>query len=76
MNGPEWEEWRPPFAKHVLGRYTPREHDPETGIVDQMYSIQCETCHQSFGPVKCTTGAVREHITRFAIQHTHRNPLT
>jgi hypothetical protein len=73
----EWDEWRPTYAKHVLGKYTKPRRDPETlEPLEQVYVIECEQCAQRWGPLKCTTpGNVRNHIATFAIQHLHRNPL-
>lgn len=74
----QWEEWRPPFANHVLGRYTVRTNDPETGMPnEQTYEIVCEHhgCALRWGPSKCSSGAVRQHIANFAINHLHRDPL-
>jgi hypothetical protein len=71
-----WVEWRPTYATHVLGKYTSPRRDPETmEQLEQVYVIECEKCSQRWGPLKCTTGAVRNHIATFAIAHLHRSPL-
>jgi hypothetical protein len=74
--GEEWQEWRPPYASHVVGKFTRPRVDPETGQREiQTYTLQCETCNTLYGPLKCHTGLIRNHISTFAIQHLHRSPL-
>ena len=70
-----WEQWRPPFASHVVGSYTKRELDPETGQHEsQKWKARCERCGQSYEGW-CDSGQVRRHIARFATQHLHADPL-
>jgi len=70
-----WEPWSPAYAPHVLGRYTVREFDPETGLAEeQQVEATCSRCHATFQR-RCASGLVRDHIARFALVHTHRDPL-
>ncbi len=72
---PRWKEWRPKFAKHVLGMYLPRTYDRDAKMPDsQKWRVICEQCGQRFQG-ECMTGAVRGHISRFAVQHVHVDPL-
>jgi hypothetical protein len=72
----KWVEWRPKFAPHVKGEYTDREIDPETHMpLEQKYKIVCENCGATWGPLGCSSGMVRQHISRFALGHIHRDPL-
>lgn len=69
-------EYRPRWAQHVRGEYTEREFDAETNqYAEQTYKVTCETCGESWGPAKCLSGKVRNHIAMFATHHLHRNPL-
>jgi len=72
----QWEEWRPPFAEHVLGRFTTREEDPDNpGFpLPQRVEMTCETCG-AIWRTWCSTGSVRVHITRFGAVHLHRDPF-
>jgi hypothetical protein len=72
---PQWEEWRPPYASHVVGRWTKLEAEPDGAHLPQTYTMTCELCNQSWGPTKCTSGLIKNHIATFAIQHLHRSPL-
>jgi len=63
-------EYRPAWAQHVRGEYTERDADSE-----QTYKVTCETCGESWGPAKCLSGRVRNHIATFAMHHLHRKPL-
>lgn len=70
-----WIEWRPDFAPHVLGRYTRREYDETTRTFEaQKVKIDCESCGDHFETM-CESGNVRAHVSRFAQQHTHVDPL-
>lgn len=72
---PVWEEWRPDWAKHVLGRFTRRTVDPDTRLPEpQKVEIKCEQCGATW-QVQCSSGLVRNHINNFAKSHAHRDPL-
>lgn len=62
------EEYRPLWADHVVGTYE-REVDKETGLPEPTtVRMKCEKCgatHQH----KCTSGAPRQWILRFATVH-------
>ena len=67
----DWESWIPPSAPHVLGEYTKRvwdEHEKkhETQLV-RMRCSKCGDAHQ----VRCDSGRVRAHISRYAALHQH-----
>jgi len=69
------EQWRPPYAMHVLGEYDRREHDPVTGLPEpQRVRMVCEQCGATWQTM-CATGQVRSHIARFASIHLHRDPF-
>lgn len=75
--GKQWVEFRPRWASHVLGEYTERTVDTETMIPEpQKWKATCEICKETWGPATCDSGMVRSHISKFAIAHAHRNPLT
>lgn len=67
----KWIEWRPAWCPNVKGEYTDRGYN-----LEQLYKARCETCGETWGPVKCLSGMVRKHIATFATQHTHRKPLS
>lgn len=70
-----WIEFRPKFAQHVRGRFTKREYDPETRMPEpQKYEAKCQVCQQEWQG-SCESGAVKAHISKFAAQHTHRDPM-
>ena len=70
-----WIEWSPGFAKHVLGRYTVRTFDPETGLPEpQRIEARCSVCGATWQG-ECLSGQVRTHIARFGSVHAHRDPL-
>jgi hypothetical protein len=68
-------EYRPDFAKHVVGTYGARVWDAEIGrYEEQRIDMTCEECGAAMRRT-CDSGRVREHIARFAIQHLHKDPL-
>lgn len=69
------ETFSPQWAPHIIGRYNKRVIDPETGESDpQIVRIVCGKCNAAY-QVKCTTGAVRAWVNRFATVHYHGDPL-
>ncbi len=71
------QTYRPVWAKHVLGQYTPRKmplegEPPEPQIVE----CKCEWpgCGAYFR-IPCLTGAVHSHIHNFAQAHFHNDPF-
>jgi hypothetical protein len=69
-------EYRPPFAEHVVGSYPERRWDPQAnGWEEQKIAIRCETCGESTQRA-CSSGMAREHVSRFAILHLHRDPFS
>ena len=69
-----WEEFRPAFALHVLGRYEVRRFDEDGMPETQLWTAFCERCqHLHHGA--CDSGQVRKHIQRFALVHLHADPL-
>lgn len=75
MNETKWEPYDPSFAPHVKGRYTARVFDQELGMYEeQIVEAVCETCKATFRRA-CSSGLVRQHITRFASVHTHTDPF-
>jgi hypothetical protein len=75
---PELVEYRPRFAPHVRGSYTPRARDPETQELEpQEVRATCEKCGEAYGPVECKAGRVRQRVDLWASQHhLHRDPMT
>lgn len=63
------EKWSPKSTPHVKGEFEPRVPGEE-----QRFSVTCEVCGGHWQGV-CNTGRVRERILKFAMQHTHRDPL-
>ena len=69
------ESWSPHWAPHVVGTWTPRTVDEETGEVDpSIVRIVCGVCNATHR-VDCKTGNVRGWINRFASVHYHADPL-
>ncbi len=69
-----WEDFRPQFAPHVLGRYEQRQYEDGMPLT-QHWTALCERCgaaHQG----ACDSGQVRKHIQRFALVHLHADPMT
>lgn len=72
---PEELEHRPRWAPHVVGRFAPRVHDPETGEVEpQVVRLLCEKCRDEH-QVVCVTGRPREHVGQYALMHLHCDPM-
>lgn len=72
---PEWRQYRPHFAPHVLGEYEPRTFNDEVKMHNpQTIRMKCEQCGTKWATV-CSTGQVRVHIQRFAVRHLHRDPF-
>ena len=77
---PKLIEWSPPWAPHVLGRYTPRERDEVTGLCEaQQVFMVCRfrnpdgtLCGQTW-QTTCASGNVRSHINNFAKAHAHKD---
>lgn len=74
---PKWLEWRPPWALHVKGEYTPRERGPSGFCEPQRVRMVCEfelspgqRCGQTW-QTTCASGNVRSHINNFAKAHAH-----
>lgn len=84
---PVWDEWRPPFAQHVLGKYERRTVNDDGTADEQRVVVVCEQCKARCRCCKgvcscgaefrtvCTTGSTRTHVSRFAVLHLHRDPL-
>lgn len=66
-----WVEWSPQWAPHVKGRYTLREVNSDGMPEEQHVEMICEKCKATW-QTRCSTGIVRAHIQRFAVQHTHK----
>ena len=68
----KWQEWSPPWAPHVLGRYTAREQ-PLEGEPQQPQRVEavCKKCGGEPWRGVCTTGNVRGKISTFALEHRH-----
>jgi hypothetical protein len=67
--------YSPPWAPHVRGMIDEREVDPETGALEeQRVDVECGECGAKLHRT-CSSGAVREHVNRFATAHLHRDPL-
>ena len=91
MNKPEkrWVEWSPDSAPHVKGRYESDREIGPSGMPDPQQVIavcavckarcKCQPdrlCHcGAEWRTACSTGAVRQHIARFAAVHLHRDPF-
>lgn len=83
-------EYRPPWAKHVVGTFPNREFedvtviDPTTKqervigkrLVPMKIVMRCEwpECNGAWQHT-CETGAVHQWIQKFAVQHVHRDPM-
>ena len=71
----QWQEWRPPAVPHVVGSFTLREFDSETGAPEpQKWTARCEVCGVQFQGT-CDSGQVLRHIQRFGVVHLHRDPF-
>ena len=69
----ELQEWRPDWARHVVGRYEPRRYEDGQPL-PQKVVMHCETCGADW-QAECPSGNVRRHIQNFAHAHAHRDPL-
>lgn len=67
------EEFRPKWAPHVVGTYE-REVDEDGKPEPTMVRFCCEVCKET-GQHRCDSGAPRQWILRFAINHVHRDAL-
>jgi putative heme iron utilization protein len=75
MSDEKWIEWRPTWADHILGKYTERVADEETGLPEaQRVVVECTQC-KAIWKTWCSSGSVRQHIQRFAFLHTHKDPF-
>lgn len=69
------EEFRPPHAPHVLGRYGLPTIDPETRMPEPVrVECVCERCGARWQTL-CASGRTREHVMRFGSVHLHADPL-
>lgn len=69
------ESWSPEWAQHVVGQWPPRTVDPETGIPEpQLVQIVCNKCQATYR-TKCSSGAVRSWVNKFARVHFHGDPF-
>jgi hypothetical protein len=60
---------------HVVGKFTAREVDLETGRVEpQKWTAECTVCGAHFEGW-CDSGQVKRHIQRFGVVHLHRDPF-
>jgi hypothetical protein len=67
--------WAPQWAPHVVGTHPAVERDPDTGQPEPVVvKMRCGRCNAYF-QTTCNSGATRQHITRFAIQHAHKDPF-
>lgn len=70
------EVYTPRWAPMVTGRFEARALDPETGHPEpQHFVVDCSKCGAHYEG-DCDSGFVRQRIGNFAIQHTHRDPLS
>lgn len=75
MNDERPEEYRPSFAKHVLGIIPPRVWDEDDRVFEeQKIRVTCETCKVS-ALLVCVSGRARDKVARFALGHMHRDVL-
>jgi hypothetical protein len=68
------EEYRPPWAPHVVGLIDPHALDVDSMPIPRRIDIRCE--HSGCGATwqaTCTSGAVRTHVNNFAKSHVHRD---
>lgn len=69
-----WEDYRPAFALHILGRYEQRQFDEDGLPETQHWTAYCEKCNTAHQGA-CDSGQVKKHIQRFAVVHMHADPL-
>jgi hypothetical protein len=67
-------EWSPPFAPHVSGTWTPRTWDSYGHPEPQAVKCRCSICGEEWQTV-CSSGLVREHVSRFGVVHLHREVI-
>lgn len=65
----------PPWASHVQGKWTAREHNDQGLPLPQDVYVRCSKCDQDYRTT-CTTGSVKTHVLRFAWLHLHRDPMS
>lgn len=64
-------EWRPPSARHVVGRWERRRMGEDGMPEPQAIVCECSVCGATWRG-ECTSGLVRQHVQRFALVHAHR----
>lgn len=69
---PVMSSYTPQWCQHVVGFFGIR--DTDSPVPEQRWRACCLKCGGDTRGV-CITGAVANHITHFAAQHLHRNPL-
>lgn len=74
MSDQAWDQYRPDFAQHVLGRYAPRTFDAHGLPNSQEWTALCEKCNETKRGW-CDSGQVRKHIQRVAMAHLHADEL-
>lgn len=74
MSDPKWISWRPDWAPWIDGRYTEREVRPDGLPEEQRVEMFCTQCKATW-KIGCTSGSVRQHISKFAFVHTHHDPF-
>ena len=66
--------YSPKWAPHVRGIIAERVPNGDGGFEAQWVVLQCAQCgDQSKWP--CTTGAPRQRVLQYALNHTHRDVL-
>lgn len=67
-------EWRPPNARHVVGRWERRRMGEDGMPEPQTIVCECAVCGATWRG-ECTSGLVRQHVQRFALVHAHRDSI-
>jgi len=67
-------EWRPDFAKHVVGSWNRRTFDDDGLPEEQTIEMRCDHCGTT-AQRKCASGLPMSHVQRFTVVHLHRDAL-
>ena len=75
MNNTYSPNWPGLPGGQVVGRYEDRVIDSETGMPEpQKFEVTCSVCGMVWKGT-CTSGMVKNQITRFGLGHTHGDPF-
>lgn len=66
--------YSPKWAPHVVGTIPDRKSDGDGGFETQWVALECVFCNDKM-KVPCTSGAPRQKVLQYALNHAHRDAL-